>query len=107
MKIITLAGPDLSSRRTAAVAREDVLSHIAAEGKVVVDLTSVLSISESYADELFGVIASVYGLSWLHQHVTVRVSQEHVLRSIAVALKHRLALTPPVPASGERDCIRE
>lgn len=86
---ITLAGPALASRSTAAPVREQLLADIHRQGHVVVDLQKVDSISESYADELFGVLVQEYGLEWFLDHIELRNADEYVLRSVAVALRRR------------------
>ncbi len=88
--ILKIPGPDLSSRRSAAKFREDILSHITKGNGVVLDLSGVLSISEAYADELLGVPAGLYGLQWLRENVQVQVGNDRILRTIATAVKRRL-----------------
>ena len=92
MSIVTIefTGPDLSSRKAAAAVRQDILSYVGQGNRVILDLSNVLSISESYADELLGLPAGLYGLDWVDQHIQIKVSQEYVLRTIAVAIKRRL-----------------
>ena len=87
---INIDYPDLSSRKTAALQRTELLNAIQ-RGPVVLDLAAVESISDSYADELFGVIAAVHGLDWLSQHVKIAGAKEPVLRAIAVAVKRRIS----------------
>ena len=87
---ITIDCPDLSSRRAAAIQRAELLDAVQ-EGLVLLDLTAVESISDSYADELFGVIAAVNGLDWLGKHVKIAGAKEPILRDIAVAVKRRIA----------------
>ena len=87
---VKLPGPDLASRKTAAAQRSQVTDLVGHGKKVVIDLSTVLSISASYADELFGVLAATHDLGWLRENVKVRGAQEPVLRSIALAVKRRL-----------------
>ncbi len=87
---ITFHGPDLCSRKAAAKVRQVMLSHVEQGKDVVLDMSGVLSMSESYADELLGVPAGLHGLDWVSQNIKVQVSQEYVLRTIAVAIKRRL-----------------
>lgn len=50
---VKLEGMDLTPRKTAAVERHKLLGYTAAAGnKVSVDLSNVVSLSYSYADEL-------------------------------------------------------
>lgn len=62
---IKLEGPDLASRKTAAIERHKILGHTSTGNKVAVDLSNVVSLSYSYADELIGVLAAVKGWEWL------------------------------------------
>lgn len=88
-----LEGPDLASRRTAASVRHNVISHVASGKRVVVDLSQVESISFSYADELFGVIAAVQGWDWLTKNVEVAGANQEILRVIAESINRRLKET--------------
>lgn len=87
---IKLIGPDLASRKTAAIERHKLLGHAAAGNTVVVDLSDVVSVSYSYADELFGVLAAVRGWDWLSKVVRLEGANEHVLRVIAEVINRRL-----------------
>ncbi len=89
-KEIKLKGPDLASRQTAAAVRCRVLDQAGKGIAVDVDLEGVASVSESYADELFGVLVAVKGLDWLVRNVKVAHASEHVLRTIAVAIDRRI-----------------
>ena len=88
--IIKLEGSDLTSRKTAAIERHKLLGHSAAGNTVVVDLSEVVSLSYSYADELFGVLAAVRGWDWLSKTVHLESANEHVLRVIAEVINRRL-----------------
>ena len=90
---IKLEGPDLASRKTAAVERHKLLGHTAAGNKVAIDLSSVLSLSCSYADELIGVLVAVKGWEWLIKNVQLKNANEHVLRVVAEAVSRRLKET--------------
>ena len=90
---IKLEGPDLASRRTAAIERHKLVSHTASGNKVVVDLSNVVSLSYSYADELFGVLAAAQGWDWLTKNVHLKNTNEHVLRVVAEAVNRRLKET--------------
>lgn len=87
---IKLIGPDLASRTTAAIERHKLLGYAAAGNKIVVNLSDVVSLSYSYADELFGVLAAVRGWDWLSKAVRLEGANEHVLRVIAEAINRRL-----------------
>jgi len=87
---ITLSGPDLASRKTAAIERHKLISQTASGSHLVVDLSQVISVSYSYADELFGVLVAVQGWEWFMKNVKLRGANEHVLRVTAEAINRRL-----------------
>lgn len=90
---IKLPGTDLASRQTAATVRYNVASVVSSGNKVVVDLSDIESLSYSYADELFGVIAATQGFEWLVENVKIANAKEHVLRVIAEVISRRLKET--------------
>jgi hypothetical protein len=90
---IKLPGTDLASRQTAAAVRYNVASAVSSGNKVVVDLSDIESVSYSYADELFGVIAATQGFDWLVENVKIVNAKEHVLRIIAEVISRRLKET--------------
>lgn len=91
--IIALPGTDLASRTSAATVRYNVVSAISSGNKVVVDLAAVESLSYSYADELFGVLAALQGFDWLVEKTRIVNAKEHVLRVIAEVISRRLKET--------------
>ena len=91
--IIKLPGTDLASRQTAATVRYNVAGAVTSGNKVVIDLSEIESVSYSYADELFGVIAATQGFDWLVEHVKIVNAKEHVLRVIAEVISRRLKET--------------
>ena len=91
--IIKLPGTDLASRHTAATVRYNVASAVSAGNRVVIDLSEIESVSYSYADELFGVIAATQGFDWLVENVKIVNTKEHVLRIIAEVIGRRLKET--------------
>lgn len=88
-----LPGTDLASRQTAATVRYNVADAVSLGNKVVIDLSDIESLSYSYADELFGVIAATQGFDWLVEKVKIINSKEHVLRVIAEVVNRRLKET--------------
>lgn len=80
-------GEDLG--RNAALIRLQIERHAESQ-PIIVDLTAVLSISESFADEAFGVLVSQHGLEWFANRVRFLAS-EPILISIAQAIRERLA----------------
>ncbi len=91
--VIKLPGTDLASRQTAANVRYNVASAVSAGNTVVVDLSDVESLSYSYADELFGVIAATQGFDWLVEKVKIANAKENVLRVVAEVISRRLKET--------------
>ena len=95
---IIIADTDLASRQAAAELRAQIEQLVLSGNKVSIDLSAVLSISESYADELFGVLALRYGLEWLTNYVAIRHPSSFVFRAIASAIRQRLlSQTPETP----------
>lgn len=90
---IRLPGTDLASRTTAATVRYNVVGAVSSGNVVVVDLSDVESLSYSYADELFGVLAAIQGWEWLIEKVRIVGAKEHVLRVIAEVVNRRLKET--------------
>lgn len=90
---IKLPGTDLASRHTAATVRYTVAGAVSAGNRVVIDLSEIESLSYSYADELFGVIAATQGFDWLVEKVRIVNAKEHVLRVIAEVISRRLKET--------------
>jgi hypothetical protein len=87
---LRLTGPDLASRKTAAIERNTLLSHVAAGNRIRVDLSRVVSLSYAYADELFGVLVVVKGWGWLTKNVRLSNANERVLRVAAEVISRRL-----------------
>lgn len=59
-------GSSLASR---ARGRELRLQLETTGGRCTLDFDGVLSVSESFADEVLGVLVETYGVDWLSQHV--------------------------------------
>ena len=90
-----IAETDLASRQAAARFRAGVEERALASDRVNIDLSAVLSLSESYADELFGVLVARHGLEWFAGHVSVHGAKPAVFRSIANAIRYRLEAAAP------------
>ncbi len=89
-KVFSPEGTDLASRRSAAHLRNQVADVLKSGDKVTFDLSNVVSLSESYADELFGVLVLEYGITEFVASVSIRGASRNVLRRIAEAIKERL-----------------
>jgi len=97
---IKFEGSDLSSRSAAAIQRHKIAKQISLDYHIVIDLSNVLSISHSYADELFGVLVEVYGVDKLLANIEFTQASEHILQNIASVIYLRLKETgQPIPKS--------
>jgi anti-anti-sigma regulatory factor len=81
---------DLAARTSARYRRIEVEQAIASNKTIVIDLTNVLSVSESYADELFAVLVKKHGLEWFSTNIKLQHASKSVLLSIATAIRRRL-----------------
>lgn len=90
ISVICPIGTDLASRRSAALLRASINQLIDQNIAVKLDLSNVQSISESYADELFGILVLEHGLDIFERNVSVSCSEYGVLKYIAKAIKERL-----------------
>lgn len=88
-EIVVPDGSDLASRASALKIRHIVENVVNDGGKISVDLKNVLSISESYADELFAVLVEKNGVEWFSNNIKLLNHSPNLLRSIAVAIKRR------------------
>lgn len=88
--VLSPFGTDLASRRSAAILRAEIEVSLQLNSRVVVDLSNVQTISESYADELFGILARDFGLEGFSRQVSIRGASADVLRRVAGAVKERL-----------------
>lgn len=87
-------GSDLASRAQASRLRNKIENAVSSGKSAVVDLTEVISISESYADELFAVLVLNHDIEWFTNNIKLlhqSQSSAHVLLSIARAIRQRLA----------------
>lgn len=91
MEAYTFQRTDLASRSLAAQERTQIETLLASNEMVRVDLAKVASISESYADELFGVLVLKQGIEFVTQHLRIVNAADNVLRPIAVAMRRRTA----------------
>lgn len=84
-------GTDLSSRQHAALIRKEILQAIEEDSlhPLVLDLGSVRSVSHSFADELFAVIADQHGEEWFRTHLKLINLAPTVRWSILEAIQHR------------------
>lgn len=86
---------DLASRQAAAELRAVIEEHAAAGNLVALNFKDVFSVSESYADELFGVLVIRHGLAWLSNFVLIHNAAPGVFRAILSAIRQRLLASHP------------
>jgi hypothetical protein len=89
--IVEICGKDVSSRNRAAGLRLQIVADAAAQ-KVRLDFAGVRTVSESFADELFGVLIEDYGEQWFREHVEVANLSDLSRETVLDAIAHRLHL---------------
>lgn len=89
--IFELPTGDLASRKSALAVRESLKSSWSQFDVLVVDCKNVHSLSESYADELFGVLVLENGYDKFVSHLKIQSASPQVLLSIASVIKRRRA----------------
>lgn len=87
-------GTDLSSRTTGSRVRGIVLNHLADNGgTITIDCAGLRTLSESFADELFGILVVERGEEWFRTHVRVVGMSESTRVAILRAIDARLSRT--------------
>lgn len=86
----TISETDLGSRATAARFRSLIEKALFEGDSVVIHLGPVISASDSWADELFGVLVARIGLDTFVDRVRIRGAAPQVLRTIANVVQERL-----------------
>ncbi|RDL25093.1 STAS-like domain-containing protein [Serratia fonticola] len=86
---IPLPSGDLASRRLAIAERQKIEFYLNDKVRVEVDLKGVESISESYSDELFGVLVAKLGLAAVLELLKVSNANNSALKSIATVMQRR------------------
>ncbi|WCL51484.1 STAS-like domain-containing protein [Leptospira sp. GIMC2001] len=89
-KIINFDHSYLSSRNAASILRRNVEEEIGRGNRVLFDLSGVESISPSYCDELFAILAQNIGENSFARHVAFVTPKRHLIESISVAIVERL-----------------
>jgi hypothetical protein len=89
---ITFSSSSLASRKSAFTVRQQLESRITpASSKVEIDFQNVDSLSSSYADELFGVLAEHYGLDFISKKIKISNASPDVYYAIAHAINQRIS----------------
>lgn len=89
-QIIKFNTTDLASRNIARGFRTNIENELRQGQMVEIDLENVLSISDSFGDELFGILALELGLEDFGRKVKLRNARTSIIRSIAETIKVRL-----------------
>lgn len=79
----------LASRFSAGALRARVEAALL-QGRARLDLSVVESVSESWADELFGVLVAAYSLPWVFERLELVGVRQDVAQTIASAIRYRL-----------------
>lgn len=89
-------GRHLSSRDRARKLREDLLRSVGPTPEhITVDMEGVLSLSDSFADELFAVLAQEKGVRWFKETITVANASPVVRAAVLRAVRVRMEGSPP------------
>jgi len=81
----------LASRKL-AIPHRDHIEQALNNSKVMqieIDLSGVDSISESYADEIFGVLVEEFGCDEILNKIQIKNAKEYVLENIAIVIDRR------------------
>jgi hypothetical protein len=81
---------DLASRTAARGVRVQVEGLLNDGSCVELDLSLVQSVSDSYADELFGVLALGYGLDVFKKYIKLTSATDYIVKQIARNIHYRL-----------------
>ncbi|HCT7709183.1 TPA: STAS-like domain-containing protein [Morganella morganii] len=80
---------DLASRNQAIPQRHKIEHFIIKGNSVDLDLSGVYSISESYSDEIFGVLVVKFGATKVLSQLKIRNTSPSILKSIAKVIQRR------------------
>lgn len=84
-------GIDISSRTSAARLREEIVREVVNGVEcVTLDFADVRTVSESFADELFAILASDFGDEWFRAHIRVVNLNPFHRKTILGAVAHRI-----------------
>ncbi len=80
---------DLASRNQAIPQRHKIEVLLREGNFIDLDLSGVFSVSESYSDEIFGVLVVKFGITKVLSQVKVRNASPAILKSIAKVIQRR------------------
>jgi len=84
-----LPAGDLASRKNAILTRESLKALWVEYDLIVINCGSVNSLSESYADELFGILVLQKGYEQVVKKLKIQEASPQVLLSIASVIRRR------------------
>ena len=91
IKVFSLPYGDLASRSLAVPFRQMLETALSEDNSstIELDLKAVQSISESYADELFGILVKEFGIDTILDRMKILNADDYVLESIASVIDRR------------------
>lgn len=89
--IIVRPASALVSRKTAIEERNRLIAALETNQVVTLDLSDIVSISDSYADEFFGVLSVILSLNTMLERIKVAGATDYHLQVIATAVQRRQA----------------
>ena len=95
--VIALApyGSDLSGRAAGSIVRERIVAALACGSvRVIVECAGIRTLSESFTDEVFGVLVAEHGKPWFKAHIGVSGLTQSTRAAILGAVAERLQLCP-------------
>lgn len=84
-----LPGGDLASRRLAITERHKIEAILIDGQRVRINLAGVESVSESYSDEIFGILVVKHGVKTILTNVKFENANPSILKSIAKVIQRR------------------
>lgn len=88
--LLSQYGTDLSSRAVGVTVRNAIDALAKHQIRVIVDCSDVRTLSESFADEVFGILIYNNGKSWFKERISVIGLTESTRNSILRAVEERL-----------------
>lgn len=89
--VIVLPGESLASRKLASIERKKIEHLIGGNVILHFDMKNIISISESYSDELFGVLVLNHGMEKVINSIRLENAETNTLASIASVMQRRIA----------------
>lgn len=94
LRIVKICGTDVSSRSRASELRRKITSLVSdTQSQVELNFRGVRTVSNSFADELFGVLARDNGNAWFRAWIVITNLDEFPRETIVESINNRLQLT--------------